>query len=399
MKRILVCLALVCSMFFAQEAVAESVWANSDEFNKILKKAAGGDVVPLRGVITKAFYDKNIENKLEDYTFLLKLGMFATMDGRPDLLEWYRVRAKANDASAQFILGGHYAFGKGVERNYDLAMEWYEKAAQQQKSDIYCVMAMYAEYSGKYDEGYEWVMKAVSLDNAFAKYMLGEAYEYGWGVGKNEKEAFKWYMIAAKKGVAKAQNTVGVSYFQGNMVDKDTHKAYKWFLKAANQGDADAQYNLGNMLKNRGMNDAALQWKERAVLGGHVQAMFDVAQAYIKGEGLEKNMEKGLALLKQCAAKKSANAQYYLATLYNEGKVIAGDKAEAFRWYLAAAQQGLAIAQYNVGAYYFNGVIEKDQKKGIEWFGKAAQQNDAPAKEVLKKIMAAGLKGKEGEND
>src|SRR5262245_51555229 len=45
-------------------------------------------------------------------------------------------------------------------------------------------------------------------------------------------------------------------------------------------------------------------------------------------------------------------AQGMLGRHYEAGEGVRQDQAEALKWYRKAADQGLAIAQYNVGVFY-----------------------------------------------
>ena len=44
---------------------------------------------------------------------------------------WYRKAAEQGHAHAQFNLGLMYSKGKGEEQNYEEAVKWYNKAADQ----------------------------------------------------------------------------------------------------------------------------------------------------------------------------------------------------------------------------------------------------------------------------
>ena len=48
--------------------------------------------------------------------------------------KWYEKAAKQGFAEAQFSLGAMYYNGYGVEQSYEEAAKWYEKAAEQQKT-------------------------------------------------------------------------------------------------------------------------------------------------------------------------------------------------------------------------------------------------------------------------
>jgi len=56
-------------------------------------------------------------------------------------------------------------------------------------------------------------------------------------------------------------------------------------------------------------------------------------------------------------------------------------------WYRKAAEQGLALAQNNLGSMYANGIgIAKDEVQAVAWYRKAAEQGYAPAQEALKQL-------------
>ena len=51
------------------------------------------------------------------------------------------------------------------------------------------------------------------------------------------------------------------------------------------------------------------------------------------------------------------------------------DYAAAVSWFLKAAEQGLAVAQYNLGVTYGEGHgVPRDHAAAVSWYGKAAEQ-------------------------
>ena len=50
---------------------------------------------------------------------------------------------------------------------------------------------------------------------ASAQYFLGDMYDFGRGVAKDEVEAVKWFRKAADQGNPDAQHNLGVMYFLG----------------------------------------------------------------------------------------------------------------------------------------------------------------------------------------
>lgn len=106
-------------------------------------------------------------------------------------------RARSGDATAQYHLGKCYYCGAdGITRDYEMAVEWFSKAAEK--------------------------------DNSSAQLYLAECYMRGRGVRTDIDEAFKWLHKAAENGVADAQYNLGVLYWQ----KKDYIKTVKWFQKA-----------------------------------------------------------------------------------------------------------------------------------------------------------------------
>ena len=60
---------------------------------------------------------------------------------------------------------------------------------------------------------------------------------------------------------------------------------------------------------------------------------------------------------------------------YQNGTGVPQDEKIACEWYLKAANQGHARAQYYLGVNYENGTgVPKDEKIACEWYLKAANQ-------------------------
>ena len=69
------------------------------------------------------------------------------------------------------------------------------------------------------------------------------------------------------------------------------------------------------------------------------------------------------------------------------GYGVTKDYEEAVKWYRKAAEQGNAIAQYNLGQNYRLGRgVSVDLTQAKYWYEKAAEQGDEDAKERLKDL-------------
>lgn len=90
------------------------------------------------------------------------------------------------------------------------------------------------------------------------------------------------------------------------------------------------------------------------------------------------------------AKRGDADAQYYVANAYEEGRGTDKDIKKAFAWYNKAATQNHAAAQYKMGVFYENGQgVEQDIKKAMDWYKKAADGGNSMAKERLNKAAFA----------
>jgi TPR repeat protein len=83
-----------------------------------------------------------------------------------------------------------------------------------------------------------------------------------------------------------------------------------------------------------------------------------------------------------------ARAQYALGSMYNEGKGVAPDAAQAAEWWNMAAEQNHAQAQFSLGVLYSSGKgVAKDNVAAHMWFSLAAAQGKKNAKRLLKVIV------------
>ncbi|RHZ55526.1 hypothetical protein Glove_414g6 [Diversispora epigaea] len=128
-----------------------------------------------------------------------------------------------------------------------------------------------------------------------------------------------------------------------------------------------------------------------------------LANMYLYGLGIEKNIIKAIEIYFKLADKGSPIALNTLAFCYSNGLALAGnigsmcnvgycyengigvgkDEKEGFKWYLKAAKNEHNMSQGNVGNCYKNGGIKMDQVKAFEWYKKAAEKFFANSQYML----------------
>ncbi|MEO2195018.1 MAG: tetratricopeptide repeat protein [bacterium] len=69
--------------------------------------------------------------------------------------------------------------------------------------------------------------------------------------------------------------------------------------------------------------------------------------------------------------------------MYANGSGVPQDDAEAVRWYRLAADQGVALAQYNLGLMYqFGSGVPQDDVQAHMWFNLAALRLTSALREI-----------------
>jgi TPR repeat protein len=83
--------------------------------------------------------------------------------------------------------------------------------------------------------------------------------------------------------------------------------------------------------------------------------------------------------LSQRAKNGSAEAQYTLGAIYEDGSGVRADPEQAAKWYKLAAEKGNIGAQRQLGILYYSGKLgpeESGKKAGVVWFRQAAEGGD-----------------------
>jgi len=111
-------------------------------------------------------------------------------------------------------------------------------------------------------------------------------------------------------------------------------------------------------------NITALQ---RSAEAGDAKAQFDLADTYFEGNGVPKDLPKGMDWLRKSAAQGYAGAEVTLGFLYQNGVQVPKDPHEAAKWYRKAARQSdkdpkhAQKAQSDLGVMAAQGTISIDE--------------------------------------
>ncbi|RGB34412.1 hypothetical protein C1646_760550 [Rhizophagus diaphanus] len=197
--------------------------------------------------------------------------------------EFYEKSSENGYICAKFILGYYYVNGIGTEINKEKGFKLYNEAAG---SNIQVsLMENDEEIVNDLDKVNYWYHKAAEYENKLALYKLGEFYELGKGICKNETRAFEFYKKSADQEYIDAQYKVGYIYNYGTQININKEKAFNYYKIAAEGGNIDAQNSLASL--------------------------------YEQGEGTEKDIEKAIYWYKKAAENGCQGAEKRLNLLLN----------------------------------------------------------------------------------
>ena len=98
-----------------------------------------------------------------------------------------------------------------------------------------------------------------------------------------------------------------------------------------------------------------------------------------------------LTALRAAAEQGDAQAQFNLGVMYATGWRVPQDDKAAVQWYARAAEQGNAHGQFNLGRMYQYGKgVQQDDELAVKWYELAAKQGDADAQYALSEMYRKG---------
>jgi TPR repeat protein len=268
--------------------------------------------------------EENIEDK-----HMLGLHYLKRYDDNEDLkkaIELFEISSEQDNNESSYNLAEIYYYGKGVEKDLKLALQYYLKAANNGHNKS--VNKIIEIYEGKANNG----------EVEYSRF-LGDIYLKGKIINGDIQKAIKWYEVSAEggnkdsvnmlirlyeslasKNNANAKFRLGEIYYGDQWGNKDNFKAFKWYLSAEEQGYFKAKNKAGQV-------------------------------AYDIGEGIfYSDVNKSIEWYKIAAEKGNAEAQYKLGDIYHKGKFVTKDEERAVMYYQMAADQGhlLALTQIKI---------------------------------------------------
>ena len=284
---------------------------------------------------------------------------YSQLGNEKESCRWEQMAAQNGNAVAQGILADAYEMGFcGLPKDYAQAAVWWRKAAVQGDSMAQDSLA-HLYYIGQgvpqdYSKAADWWRKAAEQGVDTSQYDLGQCYAIGQGVPKDDSEATGWFHMAAEQGLVVAEDRFANALLEGYGVTQSTKDAVAWFQKAAAQGDTSAAILLGQVFEYGGPPDIIRR------PGGQSAA-------------IPKDFARAASWYSVAANQGVPLAQDDLGHLYELGEGIPQDYAQAAQLYRQAAQRGDSDAQLRLGLLYAQGHgVPQDYAEAYFWFDLAA---------------------------
>lgn len=206
------------------------------------------------------------------------------------------------------------------------------------------------------------------VGNGDALFNLGVMAEDGLGEPRDLAKAEALYTSAAHGQNFKAQYRLGLLYSTGGLLAKDEEKARFFLTLASQHGDKDAIAMLSQLNDANPVTTPLQRADLFSASGQHALA----AEIYAS-----------------LAAANNAVAQTRLAWMYEAGRGVAQDLAEAANRFEIAANAGHAEAQYALAVMLRTGRGRaRDDAKSLVWLKRSAAQNYHSAVVALHSLNA-----------
>lgn len=260
-------------------------------------------------------------------------------------------RALAGRApDAMVAIGAHFAQGRGVDRDPEMASEWYRRG--------------------------------LAFRYPPAQTRLGLAYLNGEGVERHTEEGQRLLRLAAAQNHAEAQFHLAQSLLARHT---GRAEALELLAQAAGNGHALAQFRLGELYKlgeiplagsnasrmGGGRRDTAphlvraREYFEQSATLGLVEARFELGQMHAQGLGTRQDFARAAACYLEAARDGHAKAQFNLGFLYAHGQGVEQDYRSAYQWYRISERSGHAPAQQSAALMLKK--LSEEEREMAEW--------------------------------
>ncbi len=241
--------------------------------------------------------------------------------------------------------------------------------------------------------------------DASAYLALATLYETGEtdAVPKDARKAFEFFSRAADLGDSRAAMKVALMHLDNSVPASDQSSGLAILEGLASTGHTDAAYRLADYYSGEDGQavspDPALAfgYYQQAAEGGSGSARIRMAGMLIRGEGIARDVPRGIAILREEGAAGNATALLNLGDTFARGIAGRVDIEAALEAYEAASDLGNDTALVRLADIYRYGLLRKTStSRAYEFLEKAAAQGNSYAVFMLGKGLVDGDFGDAG---
>lgn len=282
----------------------------------------------------------------------------------------YECSANNGSPTGEYNVGRCYEYGIGITKDIHKANHWYSRAASKGKQEaserLTAIQSELQQGSAQFSSQ----QLGAQAGDAAMQNTLGESYEKGFGIEKDDVRAVEWYKRAATQGDSNGAYNLARCNELGIGVTKSYQEARKWYHIAATKNHALAIKKLTTLKSD--FENQQKQHIHQQLLEAEKFWRFCTSSYDKNSPKKHADRQRALELCRPLAEAGNPEAQL------RYGKYLAGDtfinnseknKAAAFEWYLKAYNQNYKPAFDKAGACYMLGSgVKRDYAQAEKCF-------------------------------
>ena len=311
-------------------------------------------------------------------------------------VELYRKGAARNDADAKFKLGWCYDFGHGVNKDEMQCVKYFREAVDGGSGEAMGALG-YFKLNGKgvpsdHYGAHQLLKKAEKKGVLLAKQSLGICYEKGIGEDRDPSKAFHLYRECFDGGFLVAVTQLAHCYDTGIGVEKDPFQATKVFEQCVNSGtwyrDRFKAYMGLRLIRGNGVEKDVSRGKAIIIdstISGSAHSWYALGECFRHGLGFRKNIKKAKELYKKAIDSDNGTSGVVasciaLGEIFEYGDGVTASIIIATKYYMSAADRLSSVGQWKVATALENGIgIQKNIHRAVHYFRLCANSGYARA--------------------
>ena len=204
----------------------------------------------------------------------------------------------------------------------------------------------------------------------------------------------------AEKGTAKDKKNLADALYNGCDIPEEidsylpdrSDEAMRLYEEISTEKKDGASYvDLAQTYSSEGKEEKAFECYVKAAEMGYTDAFYSVANAYLNGDGVEKDYDKAFEWFQKAVGSGDTYAKLKLAECYKRGAGCERDYAMAMALYQQVAgiksnrrYSCVDVAEYELGNMYLKGLgVDVDLRKAYDFFKRAASHDNRAAENAL----------------